>query len=42
MASPMMKRTPLIARGPVLPFALGAGAGGRSRFMGPDLRLTCH
>jgi hypothetical protein len=42
MASSMIKRSPLIARGPVLPLVFGAAAEGRTRIAGPDLRLTCH
>ncbi len=42
MASPMTTRSLLIAGGPVLPLVFGAPAGGRFRFAGPDLRLTCH
>jgi hypothetical protein len=42
MASSMSMRSPLIARGPVLPMVSGAAAGGRIRIAGPDLRLTGH
>jgi hypothetical protein len=42
MASPINTSSLLIARGPVVPLVFGAAAGGRFRFAGPDLRLTCH